>query len=104
MALIEEKRFRLSSEVAAVIELSIDDLLAQRETEAVRWSLKEKNGLSPIFRLEAGIMFGATAHALFELICLLAPLYGLPSPTLVAGNLRWSDLLPHGFDDGQNVD
>lgn len=103
VAVIEHQTFCLSDEVAAVLDLSIDELLANGAVDALHWSLKDQHGLSPIFRLKEGVMFGATAHALYELLSVLAPLYDLPTPPLRACGMRWSDLLPKGFDDQQKA-
>lgn len=64
-------------EVAAVIVMPFDDLLAGRVPyrEVVGWN-------SPVFDFDAGSMYGASAHVLLEIATLFAQLTGrrLPEP------------------------
>jgi hypothetical protein len=49
--------------------------------------------LSPVFRVDDALVFGATAYVLYELLGLLAPLLDLRLPESRAGDLRWEDVL-----------
>jgi len=84
-------------EVAAVLELEIASFLRRATTDAIAWSYEGHRGLSPVFEIGEHIMYGATAHAFFELLTVMAPLFGVAMPPLRAGKLTWADVLPPNF-------
>lgn len=87
-------------EVATVLRLSLGAVLAQETIEAIPWRHQGQSGLSPIFRAGEHVIFGATAYALHELLVVSAPLFGRRVPTLAAGDLSWSDVLPAAVAPG----
>lgn len=82
-------------EVARVLELRLDELLARPHLEALFWAWEDQAGLSPVFPFPDGpVLYGGTAHAFLELLEVCAPLLGLGVPPLKEGAYRWEDLLP----------
>lgn len=81
-------------EVAEVIEQPLRALLEAPSVDAVPYTLDGQEHLSPVFFPGGHVLYGATAHALFELLEVAAPLFGLPVPPLVPGRLGWGDLMP----------
>jgi 8-oxo-dGTP pyrophosphatase MutT (NUDIX family) len=83
------------SEVAEVLRLDVAALVGQGDIEAIPYTFKGMDGLSPLFRAGAdSLVFGATAHTLLELLEVLAPLITgepLPRPTISA--LGWQDVI-----------
>ncbi len=78
-------------EVAAVLELELDALLARDRLDAIAWHFDGRTVLSPVIELDGGLVFGGTAHVLIELLRVLAEPLGRPPPRLVAGGWRWDE-------------
>lgn len=83
------------SEVVAVLQLDVAEELARPSIPAIAFEIGTMSGLAPVFypaRFGGGAqpaaMFGATAFAAYELLAVLAPLYGMTPPPLRAG-LDW---------------
>ncbi|MFT4974930.1 MAG: 8-oxo-dGTP pyrophosphatase MutT (NUDIX family) [Myxococcota bacterium] len=75
-------------EVAAVVTVSLRDLLERSHTEAIAFDWEGREVLSPVFfGLAARPLYGGSAHVLWELLSLL----GEPPP-LRAGRYQWADL------------
>ncbi len=91
----EQRSFTANpDEVAEVVQMPIDTILAQPNVIAIAWSQGDMSGMAPVFELGDRLMYGATAHAFYELLGVLAPLYDRPLPPLVAGRYTWRDVLP----------
>jgi len=80
-------------EVARVLRLNVAQILRLPHFDAIPWEEGHMKHLSPVFRIEDALVFGATAYVLYELLGLLAPLLDLPLPESRAGRLRWQDVL-----------
>lgn len=84
-----------ANEVAAVLRLPLAELVLADTRTAFPWSSPEGVlHLSPYFTVDGHVMFGATAHVLWELVTVLAPVYHTAVPQLVSGPLSWDDVLP----------
>jgi 8-oxo-dGTP pyrophosphatase MutT (NUDIX family) len=83
-------------EVARILKLNVEQTLRLPHFEAIPWEEGHMKHLSPVFRVDDAIVFGATAYVLYELLGLLAPLLDLRLPESRAGDLRWQDVLPEG--------
>jgi hypothetical protein len=93
VAAIAEAPFRPSpDEVAAVITVGVGELLARRRLDAIAWELGAMSGVTPVFEIEGQLVFGATAHTLYELLVLSAPLFDREPPPLTTGALAWEDV------------
>jgi len=80
-------------EVAAVLRLELAEVLARPAIEAIAYELHGHRGLSPVFEVDGRRMYGATAHSFFELLQVVAPLFGRDGPPpLRATGLTWADL------------
>ena len=83
-------------EVASVLTVGIGALLDRAHIDAIPFTMGAGadawSGLSPVLELEGRLLFGGTAHVLWELLSLLAPLLGRPVPLLKTGRFQWSDL------------
>ena len=80
-------------EVAAVLRLSVRETLARPFLHGIPWEDAGETRLSPIFELGELLVYGGTAHALFELLGLVADLAQVPLPPFRAGRYQWSDVL-----------
>jgi 8-oxo-dGTP pyrophosphatase MutT (NUDIX family) len=80
-------------EVEKVLVVPLLPLVAAERILAIPWTFGELQGLSPVFELDGHLMYGATAHTLYELLSVLAPLYGRELPPLEAGPWTWPDVL-----------
>ncbi|MCA9666978.1 MAG: CoA pyrophosphatase [Myxococcales bacterium] len=80
-------------EVAAVLELDVEARLASGSVEAIAFDAHGIKGLSPVFRIDDQIMFGATAHTFYELLIVLAPALGHAVPRLEAGDLTFEAVM-----------
>jgi 8-oxo-dGTP pyrophosphatase MutT (NUDIX family) len=81
-------------EVERVLEVSLRDALAAPEIPAVPYVLDGEDELSPLFFPDGRTLYGATAHALLELLQVVAPLFGVAVPPLVPSRaFDWPDLL-----------
>jgi len=95
VAAIEERPLRVNeAEVAHVLRIPLRELLERGSVDAIPWQAGDFEGLSPVFELGDHRMYGATAHAFYELLCVVARAFELEAPPLRAGTLRWSDVLP----------
>ncbi len=89
------------NEVAQVLHLPLGALAEAETCPALEWtSPKGVSHLSPYFVTAGHVMFGATAHVLWELVELVAPLFGAATPQLVKGPLGWEDVLPSTLPAG----
>lgn len=83
-------------EVARILHLTVDELLDRESLHGIPWSHEGVEHLSPIFeaggRLDA-LIFGGTAFVLYELLSVVAPLFGRTLPPLRSGRYEWSDVL-----------
>ncbi len=84
-------------EVAEVLTLSIDDILARPTIEGLLWRSEATVMYSPVFHIGPHLLYGATAHSFVELLEVLAPLYGTTVPPYTEGETRWEDVLPPEF-------
>ncbi len=81
-------------EVAAVLHVSLAEVMSQSHIEAIPWEHEGVSSLSPVFELGEHLMFGATAHTLYELLVVAAPAFGVAPPPLRAGRYDWGDVIP----------
>lgn len=94
VAAVDAERLRPNEgEVARILRLTIDGLLDREFLEAIPWSDKGQEHLSPIFEVGEKLVFGGTAYVLYELLVVLAPLFGRALPPLRGGRYDWSDVL-----------
>lgn len=102
VAEVEDGPLRPSpGEVARVLRTPLAALLARPRIDAVPFHLPDgRDLLSPVFALEGTLVVGATAHALLELLEVVAPAFGRATPPLVPGRYGVSDVLPELFPDG----
>jgi 8-oxo-dGTP pyrophosphatase MutT (NUDIX family) len=95
VAAVEERPLRVNeTEVAHVLRIPLREVLARGFIDAIPWQAGELEGLSPVFELGPHRMYGATAHAFYELLCVVASAFELEAPTLRPGKLCWSDVMP----------
>jgi 8-oxo-dGTP pyrophosphatase MutT (NUDIX family) len=81
-------------EVAEVLPFSVLGTLRLHHIDAIGWTSPTGEAfLSPVFSLHSHVMFGATAHALLELLDAMAPLFGLKRPPMKPGRYTWEALL-----------
>ena len=83
-------------EVSAVLRVEVAQVLSQPQQPAIPWSDGEREHLSPVFMIEGHAAYGGTAHTLWELLVVLAPLFGMPLPKLTATGLEWADVMVWG--------
>lgn len=81
-------------EVARVLPLSLRETLAQPQITGIPWTHEGREHLSPVFALAGKLVYGGTAHALHELLTLVAKVSGTAMPPLVRGDVDWRDVLP----------
>jgi 8-oxo-dGTP pyrophosphatase MutT (NUDIX family) len=80
-------------EVARVIAHPLAALLDAPSLPAIPTELRGEAVMAPIFDAEGRTMFGGTAYVFYELLRLLAPLFGVPLPPFADSGVRWPDLL-----------
>jgi 8-oxo-dGTP pyrophosphatase MutT (NUDIX family) len=80
-------------EVAAVLRMPIASWLSAPFIDAIPWEHEGEAHLSPVFEMEGGIMFGATAHVFHELLGIMAPLCESALPPMRAGRHTWEGVL-----------
>lgn len=80
-------------EVASILRLSVRETLDLPTLHGIPWEHEGTSYLSPIFELGDQLVFGGTAHALHELLQVLAPLVDVPLPPMKPGRYAWSDVL-----------
>ncbi|MCB9602984.1 MAG: CoA pyrophosphatase [Sandaracinus sp.] len=83
-------------EVARVLALSVQQTLAKPQITGIPWTHEGREHLSPVFELAGKLVYGGTAHALHELLTLVAKVSGVRMPPLVRGDVDWRDVLPQG--------
>lgn len=89
-----DARLRLQpSEVASLVIFGLRELL-ETELHGIPWEHEGARHVSPIFETETKLVFGGTAHALWELLGVVAPLFERELPELVTGKYTWGDVLP----------
>lgn len=94
VALVPEQALRVSeAEVAEVLRFSLRQELERESIESIAWSAGHLHGLSPLFFAGEHIMYGATAHAFYELLCIAAEVFAMVPPPLRAGRYDWSDVM-----------
>ncbi len=76
-------------EVAAVLRLSLADVIGAPGLDGVPWTWRDEAGISPVFELDGHIMYGATAHTLLELLQVVAAVTGRPLPPWRTGRFAW---------------
>ena len=81
------------AEVAKVVRLDVMELLCLDKIDGIPFEWKDGTHMSPVFRVNEKPLFGATAHTLYELLSILAPLAKMDVPRLEAGRFQWRDLL-----------
>jgi 8-oxo-dGTP pyrophosphatase MutT (NUDIX family) len=82
------------TEVAEVLRFDVARWVQPGAIEGIPYTVKGMDGLSPLFRAGARLVFGATAHTLFELLEVLAPsLTGRPLPQPTISALGWQDVI-----------
>jgi 8-oxo-dGTP pyrophosphatase MutT (NUDIX family) len=79
-------------EVAEVLTVSVSELLARDHFDAIAWDLGAMSGVTPVFELGEQLVFGATAHTLYELVVLSGPLFGREPPPLETGRFDWDEV------------
>ena len=90
MALAPEQPLRPApDEVEAVVEIDLEEALATPHLPALSYQLGEREGISPIFELGDGILFGASAHVLYIVLSVAASMVGRSMPPMVTGAYRW---------------
>ncbi|MGE0709838.1 MAG: CoA pyrophosphatase [Planctomycetota bacterium] len=80
-------------EVAEVLRVDLADALARTAQDAIAYEHEGQERLSPVFELAGHLCFGATAHALYELIEVAATAVGAAPPALRTGRFTWADCL-----------
>ncbi|MCA9718317.1 MAG: CoA pyrophosphatase [Myxococcales bacterium] len=82
------------SEVAAILPVAIGELLARASIDGIAWTRPDgSETLSPVFDLDGRLAYGGTAHVLYELLEVLAPLAGRRPPPMRVGRFTWQDVL-----------
>ena len=81
-------------EVAEVLSVSLTEQLESEWFDAIPWVQDGEGQLSPVFTLGPHVMYGGTAHVLYELLLVAAKALGRKAPALRPGRYRWEDLLP----------
>lgn len=81
-------------EVAEVVRLDLESLLEPDALEGIPYVHNGQEGMSPLFHTSGGgLVFGATAHTLLELLQVLAPLAtGGRLPPLRRSTLGWAEV------------
>lgn len=81
-------------EVAEVLEVPIRPWLQRPHLDAIEWDDDGTQSLAPVFDVGGHRpMFGGTAYAFYELLSVLAPLYGTRCPDLRPGRYGWDEVL-----------
>ncbi len=82
------------SEVASILRISIAALVAREWVHAISWTRPNgSDGLSPVFEFGDNLVYGGTAHVLYELLEVMAPLVGERPPSKRPGRYTWRDVL-----------
>ncbi len=86
-------------EVASIATLDVGELFDRSAWPGIPYKRQSETRLSPVFELapgrwREGVVYGGTAHALHELLGVLAPLFGTSVPPIVEADFGWDDVLP----------
>lgn len=79
-------------EVAELLPIELAAILAQPHLDAIPWEQDGQTLLSPVFTLGEHVMYGGTAHVLYELLTVVAAAAGVPLPPRQPGRYRWAEL------------
>lgn len=80
-------------EVASILRLSVGETLSRATLHGIPWEHEGQRHLSPIFELGDHLVYGGTAHALYELLQIVAKVTGVLPPPMETGRYHWSDVL-----------
>ena len=86
-------------EVAQVLIFDPGELFSIGRVEALPYIWQGEMRLSPIFRHGDLTMYGATALAYWELLQVLAPVFGAQIPELFKSDSSWEDVVVPGIYD-----
>lgn len=93
-ALGEEPLVADPVEVARIVTVRLREVFAREAIDAIPWTDRSgESTLSPVFEVDGLVVYGGTAHVLYELLQVAAPMFERPVPSLRPGRHRWSDLL-----------
>jgi 8-oxo-dGTP pyrophosphatase MutT (NUDIX family) len=84
------------AEVAAVLSLDVRDVLERPHWDGIPYTIGDEELLSPLFTIDGRHVYGGTAHTLYELLQVLAPLFGREVPPVVESTLGWQDVMVWG--------
>lgn len=79
-------------EVAEVLAIDLAALLTAPYLDAIPWDQDGLRLLSPVFTLGEHVMYGGTAHVLFELLSVVASAAGVELPPRRPGRYQWAEL------------
>ncbi len=79
-------------EVELVHSLRLREILQRSHIDAIEFPAWGEPELSPLIPTDGELVFGATAHCLWELLGLLAPEFDLALPARRPGRYAWEDL------------
>ncbi len=82
------------AEVESILRLPAAELLQQPQWDAIPWIHEGEEALSPVFPWQGHLIYGATAHTLYELLGVVATTMGVGVPPLVPGRFTWQDAIP----------
>ena len=77
-------------EVAEILTLDVGALLAADAVDALLWDWDGEPHHSPVFPVGGHILYGGTAHSLFELLEVIARARGEALPPWRTGGYRWA--------------
>ena len=77
------------AEVARVLRFDLRHLIHTKYFDGIPWTLQGREWHSPVFESEGHIMYGATAHALHELLCVVAAGLGRTAPPWRTDRYAW---------------
>ena len=80
-------------EVERVLRLPLADTLGAPAVDAIPYDHEGQTHLSPVFAIEGLRMYGATAHAFWELLGVVAAAVDHALPPLRTGRYSWAQLL-----------
>jgi len=87
------------SEVAEVLKFDLGALFSSGSVEGLPYRWQGEMRLSPIFRHGDLVMYGATALAYWELVQVLAPVFGAEVPKLFRSESSWEEVVVPGIYD-----
>jgi len=82
------------AEVEEVLRIPLEQLLHRPQLDAIPWFHNDVEELSPVFAWQGHLVYGATAHTLYELLAVVAASAEVALPPLVAGRFTWKDAMP----------